>query len=492
MNERNIKSVDSENSQDFEAVIGLEVHVQLSTVSKIFSSSSAEYGHAPNTQVDEITLGLPGSLPIINKKVVDFAIKLGLATSCNIRKESVFARKHYFYPDLPKGYQISQYDKPICENGYILINVASEARRIGITRIHLEEDAGKNIHSERDNSSYVDLNRAGVPLLEIVSEPDLRTPVEAGEYMRKIRQIVRFLGVCDGNMEQGSLRCDANVSVRKKGSLQLGTKVEVKNLNSFRFVEKALEFEIGRQINLIEDGGKIRQETRLWSEVGSETRPMRSKETAEDYRYFPDPDLLPLIVGDSWIENIRNSMPELPCAIRERYISIYGLSDYLAEILSEEKAISDYFDLAVKLYYKPKSIANWITSELFGRLNKDAISICNCPVTPTHLAELVKMVDENTISGKMAKLVFEEMFTSNKSPELIVRERGLVQISDPNLIMSLVLSILNEHKSKVSDYNSGKTKLFGFFVGQVMKETNGTADPVLLDEVLKRELDKMK
>ena len=480
------------NMDEFEAVIGLEVHAQLSTDSKIFAYSSTISGNEPNTQTDPVTLGLPGALPILNRRVVDFAIKLGLATNCTIRKESVFARKHYFYPDLPKGYQIYQYDKPICEHGSINIAVDGTDTRVGITRIHLEEDAGKNVHLERSNNSLVDLNRAGVPLVEIVSEPDMRSAKEAGAYMRQIRQIVRYLDICDGNMEQGSLRCDANVSVRLRGAEKFGTKVEIKNLNSFRYVEKAIEFEITRQIEMIKQGQKIIQETRLWDEVKGITKSMRSKETAEDYRYFPDPDLLPLVVDEDWIEKVRSSLPELPIQAYERFKSLFGLDSYLAELLTEDRVVAHYFDAAVGSHHNPRAIANWITSELFGRLNKEGLEMTRCPVSPENLAMLVKLIDEEVISGKIAKTVFDEMFSDSLSPLYIVEKRGLKQVSDPTELISLVSRILDENPGQIAEYFSGKSKMFGFFVGQVMKQSAGKANPALVNEILKEQLEKRK
>lgn len=469
----------------FEAVIGLEVHAQLATNSKIFATSSTESGRNPNTLTDPTTLGLPGCLPVLNKRAVDFAIKLGLAAGCEITRESIFSRKHYLYPDLPKGYQISQYDKPVCLGGHLNVRLSgAQIKRIGITRIHLEEDAGKNIHLESEPTSIVDLNRAGVPLVEIVSEPDMRSVEEAGAYMRQLRQIVRYLDICDGNMEEGSLRCDANVSVRRAGEEQLGTKVEIKNLNSFRHVEKALAFEIERQTAMLQHGEKIVQETRLWDEGKNLTRSMRSKEYAEDYRYFPDPDLLPLVVDDAWIEKIRASMPELPEQVFKRFKTSYGLDDYLTEILTEERLVSRYYDEAVSAHYNPGAVANWITTELFGRLNKDGITMTNCPVSPESLAHLVKLIDEEVISGKIAKTVFDEMFSTGGEPADIIAARGLKQIADPNEIRGIISRVMEKNPSQVEAYRQGKIKMFGFFVGQIMKESDGKASPKLVNELL--------
>jgi aspartyl-tRNA(Asn)/glutamyl-tRNA(Gln) amidotransferase subunit B len=475
-------------SSNYEAVIGLEVHAQLATDSKIFASSGTEAGREPNTLTDPVTLGLPGCLPVVNKRAVDFAIKLGLATNCTIERESVFARKHYFYPDLPKGYQISQYERPICTNGRLGIRVGGKSKSVGITRIHLEEDAGKNIHAENAPFSFVNLNRAGVPLCEIVSEPEMHSAEEAGAYMRQLRQVLRYLGICDGNMEQGSLRCDANVSVRKTGTLALGTKVEIKNLNSFRFVEKALEYEIARQTVLIEQGKKVLQETRLWDEQKGTTRSMRSKEYAEDYRYFPDPDLPPLIIDNEWIQKTLDSLPELPQQVFERFRSMYGLDDYYAELLSEEKLTADYYDRAVSVHNNPSAIANWITTELFGRLRRDALEMSNCPLSPENLAALVELIDRGVISGKIAKTIFDEMFQKGSSPESIVQSKGLKQISDSTEIEPIVDRILSENPSQVTQYREGKSKMLGYFVGLIMKETGGKANPALVNELLKNKL----
>ncbi|MFN8390071.1 MAG: Asp-tRNA(Asn)/Glu-tRNA(Gln) amidotransferase subunit GatB [Bdellovibrionota bacterium] len=473
---------------DFEAVIGLEVHAQLSTDSKIFATSSTVAGKRPNTLTDPVTLGLPGCLPVLNKRVVDFAIRLGLATNCEIQKESIFSRKHYFYPDLPKGYQISQYDKPICLKGHLDVRIKGEINRIGITRIHLEEDAGKNIHHENEPFSDVDLNRAGVPLVEIVSEPDIRTPEQAGAYMRQLRQIVRYLDICDGNMEEGSLRCDANVSVRKRGAEKFGTKVEIKNINSFRYVEKAIAYEISRQIAMVEQGETIVQETRLWDENKNLTRSMRGKEHAEDYRYFPDPDLLPLIVDSDWIEKIRGGLPELPQQVFARFKKMYQLDDYYCELLTEEKHVARYYDHAVTIHHNPASIANWITTELFGRLNKEGVSMENCPVSPENLATLVKLIDDGVISGKIAKTVFDEMFSTGASPKSIIETRGLTQVSDPAQIESTVDRVIANNPKQVEAFRGGKAQLFGFFVGQVMKETEGKANPKMVNELLEKKL----
>jgi aspartyl-tRNA(Asn)/glutamyl-tRNA(Gln) amidotransferase subunit B len=472
--------------EDFEAVIGLEVHAQLSTDSKIFATSSTAAGKLPNTLTDPVTLGLPGCLPVLNRRVVDFAIRLGLATHCEIQRESIFARKHYFYPDLPKGYQISQYEKPICLNGNLEVRLKDSVKTIRIRRIHLEEDAGKNVHLDDEPSSIVDLNRAGVPLVEIVSEPDISSAEEAGAYMRQLRQILRYLDVCDGNMEEGSLRCDANVSVRRRGVSEFGTRVEIKNLNSFRFVERAIDYEIARQVALVQQGEAIVQETRLWDEAKSVTRTMRTKEYAEDYRYFPDPDLLPLIVDNDWISKIRSTLPELPRQAAVRFQKMYGLDDYNAELLTEEKLVAQYYDAAVSIHDNPQGIANWIITELFGRLNRDGVEFSRCPISPENLATMVKMIDDGVISGKIAKTVFDEMFLSGASPASVVEAKGLRQISDPSQIENSIKAVMSENGDKVAEYRSGKVKLFGFFVGKVMAATEGKANPTLVNQLLEK------
>ena len=474
---------------EFEAVIGLEVHAQLATHCKIFATSSTATGAEPNSFTDPITLALPGSLPVLNRQVVDFAIKLGLATNCKIMRESILARKHYHYPDLPKGYQISQYDKPICVGGEINVRVNGETKRIGLTRIHLEEDAGKNIHLDIEPISLVDLNRAGVPLVEIVSEPDIRSAEEAGAYMRQIRQTVRYLDICDGNMEEGSLRCDANISIRRVGAKEFGTKVEIKNLNSFRHVEKALKYEIERQTSLVKAGERIVQETRLWDEAHSETRSMRSKEYADDYRYFPDPDLLPLIVDEEWIETIKKTLPELPEQVYRRFTETYKLDNNITDLLTEEKLVTSYFDQAVSLHNNPQAIANWITTELFGRLNKEGTTLTDCPISPENLAQLVKLIDDGTISGKIAKTVFDDMFETGATPLHIVESKGLRQVSDTGFIQEAINRVVAANPEQLQSYKAGKTKVFGFFVGQIMKETQGKANPTLLNEMLRKTLD---
>ncbi len=468
----------------YEAVIGLEVHAQLLTDSKIFATSSTISGKTPNSLTDSVTLGLPGSLPVLNRRVVEFAIKLGLATNCTIQKESVFARKHYFYPDLPKGYQISQYDQPLCTDGYLDVRVEEGIKKIGITRIHLEEDAGKNIHGASDGTSYVDLNRAGVPLVEIVSEPDIRTSHEAGSYLRQLRQILRFTEVCDGNMEEGSLRCDANVSVRLRGAPEFGTKVEIKNLNSFRFVERAIDHEIERQIALIESGEEIQQETRLYDEQKGATRSMRSKEFAPDYRYFPDPDLPPVIVDSAWVDNVKQNLPELPAQVLKRFIEVYKFDQYQAEVLSEERYVVHFLDKALSIHNNTQSIANWISTELFGRLNKEGLSVIDSPVSPENLASLVKLIDDEVVSGKIAKSVFDEMFLTGGSPEAIVEDKGWKQISDRNYLTQIVTQVVEANPKQVEEFRGGKEKMCGVFIGKIMKETEGKANPNIVNELL--------
>jgi len=474
----------------YEAVIGLEVHAQMLTETKIFCGCPAKFGAEPNTQTCPVCIGMPGVLPVLNKKALEFSIKTGFAMNCGISPYSRFARKNYFYPDLPKGYQISQYELPICEHGYIEIVVDGNVKRIGITRIHMEEDAGKNIHGSASggNFSFVDLNRTGVPLMEIVSEPDMRTPVEAVAYMKKLRAILRYLGVCDGNMEQGSLRCDANVSIRPVGREDFGVKVEIKNINSFRFVEKALEYEIKRQANVLKDGGMIRQETRLWDATTGTTQPMRTKEEAHDYRYFPEPDLVPIMVDQTWLEDIKKSLRELPDVKRERFVSEYGLPDYDADLLVSEKAIADWFEDAVKLGGQPKVVSNWIMGELLRLLNSDNKPFEECLLKPEQLVGMLKLIEDGTISGKIAKAVFEEMYRTGKESGVIIKEKGLVQIRDTGEIERIVGDVIAKHPKEVARFKEGEQKLMGFFVGQVMKATKGKANPQMINELLRKKL----
>ena len=471
---------------DFEAVIGLEIHAQLKTTSKIFCGCSTEFGAAPNTHTCPVCLGMPGVLPVLNRKVVDFAIRMGLACQCEIASESRFARKNYFYPDLPKGYQISQYDKPIAEHGYIDIDTERGSKRVGITRIHMEEDAGKLLHDPAAAASRVDLNRTGIPLLEIVSEPDLRSAEEAGAYLRKVHSILRYLDICDGNMEEGSFRCDANVSIRPMGQPEFGTRAEIKNVNSFRFVEKAIQYEITRQKEVLMDGGQVVQETRLWNADTGRTFSMRSKEEAHDYRYFPDPDLVTLEIGEEWIEQIRSGLPELPDAKKARFITQYQLPAYDADLLSASREMAEYFESCVRLGAGPKTASNWIMGPLLSELNRGGKSIAESPVSPEHMSELIRLIENNTISGKIAKKVFEKMVQSGDTPANIVRSDDLIQVSDSAAIEPLIREVIAKHPNEAEDYRNGKEKVFGFFVGQVMKASHGKANPQMVNELLKK------
>jgi aspartyl-tRNA(Asn)/glutamyl-tRNA(Gln) amidotransferase subunit B len=476
----------------YEVVIGLEVHVQLSTATKIFCGCSTEYGNAPNSQTCPVCLGLPGALPVLNRQAVEFAIKTGLATDCTIASRSIFARKNYFYPDLPKGYQISQYELPICEHGRLQIEtVEGGEKSVGITRIHMEEDAGKLIHLEtpgQGNASYVDLNRACTPLVEIVSEPDMRSSDEAIAYLKKLHQIVVYLGVCDGNLEEGSFRCDANVSLRPWGQKELGTRTELKNINSFRFVKQAIDYEIERQAEILDEGRKVLQETRLFDSVTGVTRSMRSKEEAHDYRYFPDPDLVPLVVSKEWVEEVRQNLPELPEAKMERFVREYGIPRYDAEVLSAERAVAEYYDECVQLHGNGKICSNWVMGEVLRAIKENGIAIEQSPVTPSMLAGVLKRIDDKTISGKIAKTIFDEMWKTGKVADVVIEEKGLKQVTDAGAIEKIINEVLAENPNQVEQYRGGKDKLFGFFVGQVMKASKGKANPAAVNELLKKKL----
>ena len=476
----------------YEPVIGLEVHAELLTESKIFCGCSAKFGAEPNENTCPLCLGMPGVLPVLNRQVVDFAIRTGLATRCEIQNHSRWARKNYFYPDLPKGYQISQYELPICLGGRIDIVVDDEPRSIALTRIHMEEDTGKNIHDAHSDASLVDYNRCGVPLLEIVSEPEIRTPEEAGAYLRKLRTILQYLEVCDGNMEEGSFRCDANVSVRPVGQKELGTKAEVKNLNSFRSVERAIAYEIDRQSKALAAGESIVQETRLWDTDREITRSMRSKEDAHDYRYFPEPDLLPLEVSEQWIDDVRGKLPELPDQRSARFLADYELPAYDAEVLTARKDLADYFEAVVAANGNAKSSSNWVMGELLRTLRErkldQALRISQWPLSPEQLGGLISLIDDGTISGKIAKSVFEELLDSDKTAAAIVEEKGLSQVSDSGAIEAAVAAVLEGQDDKVAEYRAGKGKMLGFFVGQVMKATQGKANPKMVNELLRKKL----
>lgn len=474
-------------SRGYEAVIGIEIHVQLSTATKMFCADSTEFNAGDNENTSPVSVGMPGTLPVVNKKAIEYSIKTGLALGCDIRRKSVFARKNYFYPDLPKGYQISQYDQPLCENGTISFKVNDVPKTVSITRAHMEEDAGKSNH--HGEYTLINYNRSGIPLLEIVSGPDMRTPAEAAEYGRTIRQIVRYLDVCDGNLEEGSMRCDCNVSVRKVGAAQFGTKVEIKNINSFRFVEKAIEYEIERQIDCVDRGEKIIQETRLWDPDKNRTFSMRTKEEAQDYRYFPDPDLLPVMVTDDLIEKLRAELPELPIARALRFQEAHGLPEYDALVLTTEKALADFYEQTAKEAKNFKASSNWIMTELLRELNQANKEIQDSPIKPAQLGRMIALIDNGTISGKIAKTVFQEMWQSGKDPEVIVKEKGLVQISDPAAVEKIVDEVLAANAQNVEDHKSGKKKnLFGFFVGAVMKASKGQANPELVNKILQEKL----
>ncbi len=473
----------------YETIIGLEVHAQLATRSKMYCACSTNFGDAPNTNICPVCMAQPGALPVVNERAIEMAIKAGLAVGCAIQRTSVFARKNYFYPDLTKGYQISQYDKPLCLGGAIEIHTGGAIRRIGITRIHLEEDAGKSLHDMgHPTQSHIDFNRCGMPLIEIVSEPDMRSPQEAGDYLRTLRNVLVYLEVCEGNLQEGNFRCDANISIRPVGQEKLGTRTEMKNLNSYRAVERAIAFEAKRQQEVIESGGTIVQETRLWNDAAGRTEPMRSKEEAHDYRYFPDPDLLPLVVEDDWIDRMRIGLPELADARRARFVAEFEIPDADAGVLTDDRAIADYFESTVRAGAPAKKAANWIISELMREIKEDERGIAACPITPEHLAELIALIEKGTLSGKMAKEVFAEMFQTGTAPEAIVEKKGLSQVSDAGELEAVIEGVIADNPKQLEQYRSGKTAVLAFFVGQTMKATKGKANPKLVNEILKKKL----
>ncbi len=476
--------------EDYEVIIGLEVHAEVSTKTKIFCSCPTAFGAAPNTHTCPICMAMPGTLPVLNEKVVEYAVKAGLATNCEISRNSKNDRKNYFYPDLPKSYQISQFDKPLCEHGYVEIEINGEKKKIRLTRIHIEEDAGKLNHDEFGGGSLVDLNRAGVPLIEIVSEPDLRSAEEVEQYLRKLKSILEYIEVSDCKMQEGSLRADVNVSIRKKGETKLGTRTEMKNMNSFRSIVRAIEYEVDRQIDVIENGGKIDQETLRWDDVSGKTFPMRDKEDAQDYRYFPDPDLVAIKLSEEYIENIKNSLPELPESRKERYLQEYKLSEKDAKLITASKYLSDLFEEAVKVCNNPKAVNNWIISDISRILNETEMEPIQIPFDAKQLGKLVVLIDKGTISSSIGKKVLVELFENPRDPEDIIKEKGWIQISDEGAIKEVVLKILENNPQSIADYKGGKDKALGFLVGQAMKETKGKANPQMLNKMFLEELNK--
>ncbi len=476
--------------EDYETVIGLEVHAELSTKTKIFCKCPTKFGAEPNTQVCPICMAMPGTLPVLNEKVVEYAVKAGISTNCEIERDSKNDRKNYFYPDLPKAYQISQYDKPLCKGGFIEINVNGENKKIGITRIHIEEDAGKLNHNEFGQGSLVDLNRAGVPLIEIVSEPDMRSSEEVDAYLKKLKSILEYIEVSDCKMQEGSYRADVNVSVRKKGDTEFGTRTEMKNMNSFRSIVRAIEYERARQVEVIENGGKVEQETLRWDDVSGKTFSMRDKEDAQDYRYFPDPDLVAIRLSDEYIENIRKNLPEMPESRKDRYINELGLSEKDANFLTSSKAYSDMFEKAGEICKNYKAVCNWLNSDIARILNEKEQEPDQIPFSAENLAELVKLIDDGVISSSIGKKVLDELFANPRSPKQIIEEKGWVQISDENAIKEVVLKVIKENEESVLDYKAGKDRVLGFLVGQAMKETKGKANPKMLNEMFIEELKK--
>ncbi len=472
----------------FETVIGLEVHAQLRTQSKMFCGCATEFGRAPNSQTCPVCLGLPGSLPVINKRAVEMAIRTGLALNCSIRSTNIFARKHYFYPDLPKGYQISQYEEPICEEGWIDLNVEGATKRVRICRAHLEEDAGKNIHANDGGHSFVDLNRTGTPLLEIVTEPDMRSADEVVAYLKSLRDMLVYLDVCDGNMEEGNLRCEPNISIRPVGSETYGTKVELKNINSFKNVKDSVEYEVKRQTKVLNEGGTIHQETRLWNIELGQTAIMRSKEEAHDYRYFPDPDLLPLSIDEEWIEELRGTLQELPQARQHRFMKEHGLPEYDAGVLTSSRELADYFEACVKKFAEPKTVSNFIMGELLRELNQAGTPVEFSPVSPERLVELLQLVHNDTISLKAAKDIFPDLYAGEKSAAQLVEEKGLQQVSDEGALEQMIQEVLKNNAAQVEQYRGGKETVLGFLVGQVMKASKGNANPQKVNQLLKRAL----
>jgi aspartyl-tRNA(Asn)/glutamyl-tRNA(Gln) amidotransferase subunit B len=474
----------------FETVIGLEVHAQLSTRTKIFCGCSTEFGKPPNANTCPLCLGMPGVLPVLNRKVVEYALKMAAATNCLVNRTNVFARKNYFYPDLPKGYQISQFDLPLAEHGWVEIEIDDRVRRIGLTRIHMEEDAGKLVHDDHEPRSYVDLNRTGTPLIEIVSEPDLRSAEEAVAYLKKLHAILRYLNICDGNMQEGSFRCDANISLRPMGRAELGTRTELKNMNSFRNVQRAIEYEERRQRDILLEGGKVVQQTLLWDPDTARTSSMRSKEEAHDYRYFPDPDLIPIEISEEWLAAIKAAQPELPDERRDRFMKELELPAYDAVILTSDRELADFFEETLALYANAKKLSNWLMTELLRELREKDRELDQCPVTPAHLARLLNLIEQGTISGKIAKKIFQEMMTTGQDPDTVVKAKNLVQMSDEGDLLRIVAEIVAANPEQVKQFKEGKTKVMGFFVGQLMQQTKGRANPKMANQLFADALNK--